>query len=75
MRVDEIKRLIRLVEESEIWLVYGMIEDHVRYTGSKLGERILDNWEHMVPQFVKVMPIDYKRVLAEMKKQQTQAVA
>jgi glutamate synthase (NADPH/NADH) large chain len=52
-----------LVDESEIWLVYGMIQDHVRYTRSALGERILDNWEHMVPQFVKVMPTDYKRVL------------
>ncbi len=52
-----------LVDESEIWLVYGMIEDHVRYTRSPLGRRILDNWEHLVSQFVKVMPVDYKRVL------------
>ena len=52
-----------LVDESEMWLVYGMIEDHVRYTDSALGIRVLDNWEHIVTQFVKVMPIDYKRVL------------
>jgi len=52
-----------LVDESEIWLVYGMIEDHVRLTHSELGSRILDNWEHMVAHFVKVMPIEYKRVL------------
>jgi glutamate synthase (NADPH/NADH) large chain len=52
-----------LVDESEIWLVYGMIEDHIRHTGSPLGRRILDNWEHMVSRFVKVMPVDYKRVL------------
>ncbi len=52
-----------LISESEIWLVYGMIEDHVRHTGSALGQRILDNWELMVPHFVKVMPTDYKRVL------------
>jgi glutamate synthase (NADPH/NADH) large chain len=52
-----------LVDESDIWLVYGMIEDHVRHTGSALGTRILDNWEHTVSQFVKVMPIEYKRVL------------
>jgi glutamate synthase (NADPH/NADH) large chain len=24
---------------------------------------VLDNWELMVPRFVKVMPTDYKRVL------------
>jgi glutamate synthase (NADPH/NADH) large chain len=52
-----------LVEESEIWLVYGMIEDHVRYTGSKLGTHVLDNWENLISHFVKVMPTDYKRVL------------
>jgi glutamate synthase (NADPH/NADH) large chain len=52
-----------LVDESEIWLVYGMIENHLRHTGSVLARRILDNWEHLVSHFVKVMPTDYKRVL------------
>jgi glutamate synthase (NADPH/NADH) large chain len=52
-----------LVEESDIWLAYGMIEDHVRYTGSRLGSYILDNWENLISHFVKVMPTDYKRVL------------
>jgi len=52
-----------LVDEADLWLVYGMIEDHARLTGSRLGRRILDNWELMVPYFVKVMPVDYKRAL------------
>jgi glutamate synthase (NADPH) large chain len=52
-----------LVGESDIWLVRGMVEDHVRHTGSNLGQRILDNWEPMVAHFVKVLPTDYKRVL------------
>ncbi|MEM9487562.1 MAG: glutamate synthase large subunit, partial [Myxococcota bacterium] len=52
-----------LTEDSDLWLVNGMIADHVRYTDSALGARILDNWEHMLPYFVKVMPIDYKRVI------------
>jgi glutamate synthase (NADPH) large chain len=52
-----------LVDESDLWLVYGMIEDHVRATGSPLGRRLLDNWELLVPKFVKVMPTEYKRVL------------
>jgi glutamate synthase (NADPH/NADH) large chain len=54
-----------LKDESEIWLVYGLIEDHVRLTGSVVGERILDNWELMLRHFVKVLPTDYKRVLSE----------
>jgi len=52
-----------LVNESDIWLVHGMISDHVRYTNSRLGQRILDNWHLMVSDFVKVMPIEYKRAL------------
>jgi len=59
----EMVELESLVDESEIWLVHGMIERHLHHTGSKLAQRILDNWERMVPQFVKVMPTDYKRVL------------
>jgi glutamate synthase domain-containing protein 3 len=35
----------------------------VRFTASPLGRRVLDNWEHLIARFVKVMPIDYKRVL------------
>ncbi|PIE18787.1 MAG: glutamate synthase large subunit [Proteobacteria bacterium] len=54
-----------MVEESDLWLVYAMIEDHVRHTGSRLGRRLLDNWEMMVSRFVKVMPIEYRRVLLQ----------
>jgi glutamate synthase (ferredoxin) len=31
---------------------------------------ILENWQAMIPKFVKVMPKDYKRVLQSMKKVQ-----
>ena len=42
-----------------------LLEDHLRYTGSAKSERVLESWEAMLPKFVKVMPRDYKRVLAE----------
>jgi glutamate synthase (NADPH/NADH) large chain len=59
----EMVELESLVDESEIWLVHGMVERHLRHTGSTQAKRVLDNWELMVPRFVKVMPTDYKRVL------------
>ena len=59
----EMAELESLIDESEIWLVYGLVEDHHRHTQSAVAKRVLDNWEHMVPMFVKVMPTDYKRVL------------
>ncbi len=59
----EMVELESLVDESEMWLVHSMIEAHVRLTSSPLGRRIFDNWEHLISRFVKVMPVDYKRVL------------
>ena len=49
--------------ESEIWLVYGMIERHQQLTQSALAKRVLSNWENLVSSFVKVMPVDYRKVL------------
>ena len=44
----------------------SLIEKHVHYTGSARGRRILDDWDSYLPQFVKVMPVDYYRALREM---------
>ena len=61
----EMVELEPLHDESDVWLVYEMLQDHTRLTGSPLGRRILDNWELMASRFVKVMPIEYRRALAE----------
>jgi glutamate synthase (NADPH/NADH) large chain len=47
--------------------VHGLIEDHVRLTGSARGKKLLDTWDHIAPRFVKVMPTEYKRVLEKRK--------
>jgi glutamate synthase (NADPH/NADH) large chain/glutamate synthase (ferredoxin) len=44
-----------------------MVETHHRYTSSRKAKLVLDAWATMLPKFVKIMPIDYKRVLAERK--------
>ncbi len=43
-----------------------MIQRHAEFTGSTVARGILDTWDASLPQFVKVMPRDYKRALAEM---------
>ena len=43
----------------------NMIELHHKYTGSTVADKILQSWPEVTSQFVKVMPTDYKRVLAE----------
>ena len=45
--------------------LYGYIKEHVNTTGSTVGQKMLDDWDSTVGQFVKVMPHDYKRVLQE----------
>jgi glutamate synthase (NADPH/NADH) large chain len=54
----------RLEEAEEIAAVRALVQQHLDYTGSARARELLDRWEHVVPQFVKVMPKDYKRVLA-----------
>ncbi|MBX3313455.1 MAG: glutamate synthase large subunit [Actinobacteria bacterium] len=45
------------------WLVTAVFR-HQTETGSDVAARVLSDWQYTVKQFVKVMPRDYKRVLA-----------
>ncbi|MEM7696569.1 MAG: glutamate synthase large subunit [Pseudomonadota bacterium] len=49
--------------------VRALIASHVKWTGSTRGQMILDQWDAFRPKFVKVMPVDYRRVLEEMEAQ------
>jgi glutamate synthase domain-containing protein 3 len=59
-----------LVELEEVNTVKEMLSRHVRYTQSTVAQRILANWKTLQARFVKVMPKDYKRVLAAIIKAQ-----
>ncbi|TXL69589.1 glutamate synthase large subunit [Vineibacter terrae] len=54
-----------------------LVERHLLYTGSARARAILDDWDNAVRRFVKVMPVDYKRALTELKaeREATRAVA
>ena len=45
--------------------LHQLIADHARYTGSQRAAEILDDWKRYWPQFSKVMPVEYRRALAE----------
>jgi glutamate synthase (ferredoxin) len=55
--------LENLDDPEEIQDLRDLIQHHFDYTQSQRAQEILENWQAMVPQFVKVMPRDYKRVL------------
>jgi glutamate synthase (NADPH/NADH) large chain len=48
--------------------LYRLISNHVRYTGSERGAEIIADWKNYCRKFRKVMPIEYRRALAEMAK-------
>ncbi|KAI1751168.1 glutamate synthase [Xylaria castorea] len=62
---DEMVEASRIDDPTEIAVLRGLIEDHHHYTGSELAARILVDFNRALPRFVKVLPVDYKRVLEE----------
>ncbi|KAI0974848.1 glutamate synthase [Xylaria arbuscula] len=62
---DEMVEASRLEDPTEIAYLRGLIEDHHHYTGSELAARILVDFNRALPRFIKVLPVDYKRVLEE----------
>jgi glutamate synthase (ferredoxin) len=53
-----------LEDSADVELVGTLIERHVTYTSSAHAANILSHWRPMQRRFVKVMPRDFKRVLA-----------
>lgn len=62
---QEMVELSGVEDPQEIAFLRGLIEDHHHYTGSELAARILLDFTRALPRFIKVMPVDYKRVLME----------
>ncbi|KAL1683582.1 hypothetical protein EV122DRAFT_257975 [Schizophyllum commune] len=61
----EMVELGKVSDPKEIAALRGLIEDHRHYTGSEVADRVLKDFHHLLPLFVRVMPLDYKRVLEE----------
>ncbi|MDZ4688565.1 MAG: glutamate synthase-related protein, partial [Planctomycetaceae bacterium] len=65
----EMVALEEVEEGSDIAELKELIQKHERYTGSTVAAKILKHWDRELPRFKKVMPIDYKRALAERMKE------
>ena len=46
-------------------IVRLFVEKHAAYTGSDVALGLLDRWNEGVEQFVKVMPVDFKKALSD----------
>jgi glutamate synthase (NADPH) large chain len=52
-----------VVNPVDIEALHRLIERHSEFTGSPQAKWILQNWESMLPKFIKIFPHEYKRVL------------
>jgi glutamate synthase (ferredoxin) len=63
-----------LIDVEDVELVKDLLARHIRHTQSAVAARLLVAWTESQARFVKVMPKDYKRVLAAVKKAQDTGV-
>jgi glutamate synthase (NADPH/NADH) large chain/glutamate synthase (ferredoxin) len=54
------------LEDDDLEAIRELLEEHLARTGSTPAARVLDSWAETASRFVKVMPHDYKRALAEL---------
>ncbi len=47
----------------------SMVEKHLHYTGSRKAASLLERWDAVLPRFIKVFPMEYKRVLGQMSRE------
>jgi glutamate synthase (NADPH/NADH) large chain len=62
-RVDVFQDLLN----SDIERLHILITRHAKLTGSRRADDILANWKKWLPKFRKVMPVEYRRALKELK--------
>lgn len=59
--------LSKLDNSTDITELQKYISNHLHHTNSLVAEKILVNWDEYQPMFVKVIPLEYKKVLEEQK--------
>ena len=57
-------KIRRVTDKYDVQELKGMIQEHVAYTNSEVGKRILDHFEEYLPKFKKIIPEDYEKMMA-----------
>ncbi|AQS59208.1 glutamate synthase large subunit [Desulforamulus ferrireducens] len=66
----EMVLLEKLENTQEIKVVRSLIERHAKYTQSTVAQWVLNNWEKLLPKFVRVIPTEYKRITESIENQE-----
>ena len=54
----------RVTDKYDVQELKGMIQEHVAYTNSEVGKKILDNFKEYLPKFKKIIPEDYEKMMS-----------
>ena len=60
----EMVNIERVTDKYDVQELKGMIREHVAYTNSEVGKRILDNFKDYLPKFKKIIPEDYEKMMS-----------
>ena len=52
-----------------------MIEEHVAYTNSEVGKRILEQFTDYLPKFKKIIPVDYEKMMTRILQMEEQGMS
>jgi len=58
---------LNLPDEQDVDAIKSLLLNHYKYTASPLAKSISDNLKQEIKYFVKVLPLEYKRILEEQK--------
>ena len=69
----EMVELEKVEEQADVDELRTLISNHQKYTGSEVARVILSDWDTNLTNFVKVMPVDFKRALKEIAEEEAAA--
>jgi glutamate synthase domain-containing protein 3 len=58
------------LEEEDKEIVHNLVSNHYKYTQSMTAKKFLDDFTAETKRFVRVMPLEYKRIMEEKKNEQ-----
>jgi glutamate synthase (ferredoxin) len=59
-----------VTDKADVQELRSMIERHAAETGSVRARTVLENWEETLPLFKKILPNDYRRMLAAIRQRE-----
>ncbi|MEJ1223071.1 glutamate synthase large subunit [Sediminicola sp. 1XM1-17] len=70
----EALNLLTVNESEDIAQLKTLVENHYNATLSPIAQRVLENWEEILPKFIKVFPEEYKQALIRLEEEKLKTI-